>query len=84
MATVTIRNLDDSTIATLKAIAAEHGRSMEAEVRDILKSAAEGETTRPSRRRLGDEIHAMFAGLDASDLTFERDKELPRAVIFDE
>ncbi|MCU1479068.1 MAG: hypothetical protein JWQ64_3761 [Subtercola sp.] len=82
MATVTIRNLDEITISTLKAIAAEHGRSMEAEVREILKSVTQGETT--GRRGLGDEIHGLFAGIDTADLTFERSKELPRPGVFDE
>jgi len=39
MAALTIRQLDDSLKARLRVRAAHHGRSMEAEVREILKSA---------------------------------------------
>lgn len=39
MATLTIRNLSEHTRQALKARAAQHNRSMEAEVRDILEDA---------------------------------------------
>lgn len=39
MASITIRNLEESTRRKLKIRAAMHGRSMEQEVREILKSA---------------------------------------------
>lgn len=39
MATLTIRNLSEHTKRGLRARAAEHDRSMEAEVRDILDKA---------------------------------------------
>jgi plasmid stability protein len=38
MASLTIRNLEDSVKAKLRVRAAEHGRSMEAEAREILKA----------------------------------------------
>ncbi|GGF32722.1 FitA-like ribbon-helix-helix domain-containing protein [Subtercola lobariae] len=79
MATVTIRSLEPATIETLKAIAADHGRSMEAEIRAILT-----ETTRrassQTKRRLGDEIHARFKNIDTTDLAFERNPELARDI----
>ena len=37
MASITIRNLDDNTKQRLRVRAAEHGRSMEEEARDILR-----------------------------------------------
>lgn len=37
MASITIRNLDDGIKQRLRVRAAEHGRSMEEEVRDILR-----------------------------------------------
>lgn len=40
MAQVLIRNIDDETIASLKARAEMNGRSLEQELRNILKSAA--------------------------------------------
>ncbi|EQD52734.1 plasmid stabilization protein [mine drainage metagenome] len=49
MATVTVRNLPDEVHRALRVRAAMHGRSTEAEIRDILES-----TVRPSERlRLG-------------------------------
>ena len=44
MATLTIRNLSDSTRQELKERAARHNRSMEAEVRAILETAVRSET----------------------------------------
>jgi len=40
MPAVTIRNLSDETHRALKVRAARHGRSTEAEIRDILEAAA--------------------------------------------
>ncbi|MHB0888062.1 FitA-like ribbon-helix-helix domain-containing protein [Acidithiobacillus sp.] len=49
MATVTVRNLPDEVHRALRVRAAMHGRSTEAEIRDILES-----TVRPPERlRLG-------------------------------
>jgi len=39
MATLTIRKLDERTKARLRVSAAQHGRSMEEEAREILRSA---------------------------------------------
>ncbi len=46
MASITIRNLDDDIKRRLRMRAAEHGRSMEAEARDILRMAL-SETAAP-------------------------------------
>ena len=43
MASLSVRNLDDSLIAKLKMRAARHGRSAEAEHRAILRQALESE-----------------------------------------
>ncbi|WP_068396419.1 FitA-like ribbon-helix-helix domain-containing protein [Kribbia dieselivorans] len=40
MASIVVRGLDDSVKERLAALAREHGRSMEAEVREILTRAA--------------------------------------------
>lgn len=40
MGQVTIRNLDDATIASLKSRAAARGKSLEQELRDVLSAAA--------------------------------------------
>lgn len=46
MATMTIRNIDDGLKARLRVRAALHGRSMEDEARDILRSSLSAETPR--------------------------------------
>ncbi|WP_068636579.1 FitA-like ribbon-helix-helix domain-containing protein [Thauera butanivorans] len=49
MATVTVRNLPDEVHRALRVRAAQHGRSTEAEIREILEAAARP----PERVRLG-------------------------------
>jgi plasmid stability protein len=49
MATVTVRNLPDEVHRALRVRAAHHGRSTEAEIRDILEAAARP----PERVKLG-------------------------------
>jgi antitoxin FitA len=81
MATLTIRGLDPETHARLRVEAARHGRSMEAEVRAILT-----ERLSPPDRQggLGSRIHERFAGLDGELQNPDRDREAPRAAVFDE
>ena len=69
MASITIRNLDDDVKRRLRVRAAEHGRSMEEEARDILRQVV-GQPSAP--RNLGQAIHARFAALDGIDLTQSR------------
>jgi plasmid stability protein len=49
MATVTVRNLPDAVHRALRVRAAHHGRSTEAEIREILEAAARP----PERVKLG-------------------------------
>jgi plasmid stability protein len=66
MASITIRNLDDPLKARLRIQAAIHGRSMEDEARDILRSALSRE---PSRQgNLATAIRARFAPLGGVEL----------------
>jgi plasmid stability protein len=58
MPTLTVRNLDEDLIRRLRIRAAEHGRSAEAEHREILKIALGGE--QPSTRRQAAERLAAF------------------------
>ena len=65
MATLTIRQLDDRTKARLRVRAAHHGRSMEEEAREILRSALT--TVRPEEDNLADSIRrrvAQFGGVE--------------------
>lgn len=60
MAQLIVRNLDDDVKERLQARARKHRRSLEAEVRDILRSAALAEE-RP-QGGLGSAIAARFEG----------------------
>jgi plasmid stability protein len=58
---LSVRNLDDDLITRLKRRAARHGRSAEAEHREILRLALAGESE-PSFDDLAAEFRAMTAG----------------------
>ena len=66
MAVMTIRNIDNAIKTRLRIRAALHGKSMEEEARDILRSALSTEPVRP--RDLGSAIHERFAALGGVDL----------------
>ena len=74
---ITIRNLAAGTKERLRIRAAEHGRSMEAEARQILETALA--TTRPAGRNLYERIRARFAPLGgvALDLPGREDSRAP-------
>ena len=61
MAQLVVRNLDDDVKAKLRRRADAHGRSMEAEVREILRDAVK-EEARP-KEGLGTRIANRFAGI---------------------
>jgi plasmid stability protein len=61
MAQLLVRNLDDDVKARLRILAAEHGRSMEEEVREILRQAVI--PTKPPSGGLGTEVAALFKGI---------------------
>lgn len=66
MATMTIRNLDDTVKRRLRMRAARHGRSMEDEARDILRSSLATEST-PATSLVGS-IRARIEPLGGIDL----------------
>jgi len=70
MATLTIRQLDDKTKARLRVRAAHHGRSMEEEARQILRSALT--TSSPVKGNLAETIRRRFAAFGGVEF------ELPR------
>ncbi len=75
MANITIRNLDEAVKQGLRLRAARHGRSMEDEVRHILRQAV-GRPAAPER--IGRAIHARFAALGGVDLDLpQRDAMRP-------
>lgn len=68
-ASITIRNLDDDVKRCLRVRAAEHGRSMEEEARDILRQVV-GQPSAP--KNLGQAINARFAAVGGIDLALTK------------
>ena len=74
MASITIRNLDEALKRSLRIRAAEHGRSMEEEARDILRQAM----SRPAPAAdLGLAIHRRFAALGGVELELPPREAMP-------
>ena len=82
MAQFIVRQLEEDLKARLKLRAERHGRSMEAEVREILRNAV-SEKSRPISR-LGSHIAARFRGAGLPDELPEMRGQLPRAADLDE
>jgi plasmid stability protein len=66
MASITIRRLEETTKRRLRIRAARHGRSMEQEAREILKSALSQPDEQP--KDLVAEIRKIFAPLGGVEL----------------
>ncbi|MGB9198036.1 MAG: hypothetical protein WCB53_14030 [Terriglobales bacterium] len=66
MASITIRQLEESTKRKLRMRAASHGRSMEQEAREILKAALSQADEQPTD--LGKAIRDIFAPLGGVEL----------------
>ena len=76
MAALSIRDLDDSVKEKLRLRAAQHGRSMEAEVRAILTTAVADEAPRTN---LFAALTERFARLGGADLDLPPRSTPPRA-----
>ena len=77
MSVVTVRNLPEETHRALKLRAAQHGRSTEAEIREILEDAVRPKT----RIKIGTELAVFgqrFGGLEL-DITRDRTPTEPAA-----
>ena len=66
MASITIRNLDDNVKTRLRVRAAEHHRSMEEEVRIILRDAVNGDRAGP--RNLATFTRECFSSVGGVEL----------------
>ena len=75
MASITIRNLDDGIKRGLRVRAAGHGRSMEEEVREILRHVV-GEVRPPVNLAVA--IRSRVSGLGSAELSLP-DREPMRA-----
>jgi plasmid stability protein len=81
MATLTIRNLDGALKERLRVRAAQHGHSMEAEVRDILQDTL-NKPERPAVN-LYQRIRSRFAPLGGVDLELPPREPAPEPPRFD-
>jgi plasmid stability protein len=79
MAALSIRDLDDEVRERLRVRAAEHGRSMEAEVRAILTDAV-GLASGPTG--LAQALLARFGDLGGAELELPERSQGPRAANF--
>jgi plasmid stability protein len=80
MAQFIVRHLEDEVKARLKRRAAHHGRSMEEEVRHILRNAVREQNQRVSK--LGSRIAARFAKAGLTTDLPELRGQLPRSAEF--
>ena len=79
MASITIRQLAETTKRKLRVRAAQHGRSMEQEAREILK--AELNRTDEPPRDLGKAIRELFAPYGGVELEIPPREAMPDARI---
>ena len=80
MATLTIRQLDEKTKTRLRVRAAHHGRSMEEEAREILRSALRASS--PAKGNLAENIRQRFAALGGLELELPRRNAMRQAPEF--
>lgn len=80
MAQFIVRHLEDDVKARLKRRAARHGRSMEEEVRHILRGAVKDENRRVAK--LGSRIAARFAKSGLTTELPELHGQRPRSTEF--
>ena len=79
MASITVRNLDGEVKSRLRTRAAENGRSMEEEVRMILRQAVELE---PEPENLASFIHDCFAPFGGVELELPSREPMREPPIF--
>ncbi|HEY1362797.1 MAG TPA: plasmid stabilization protein [Xanthobacteraceae bacterium] len=80
MASITIRNVDETLKQRLKARAAEHGQSVEAEARDILREALAKRPSVSAPENLYEAIRAVvepLGGIEIATNRRERVREPP-------
>lgn len=82
MATLTIRRLDQKTKTRLRVRAANRGRSMEEEAREILRSALT--TSSPNSGNLAEKIRRRFAPFGGIELSLPKRDAVRKAPGFGE
>jgi plasmid stability protein len=81
--TLTIRNIDPWITNRLRMAAAAHGRSIDEEVRNILRAVLLTQAIAPATG-LGSRIHARFAALDGVELDIPPRTDIPRSANFED
>ena len=81
MAQLLVRNIEDSVKTRLKQRAKTHGRSMEEEARDILRSALCEEEANPVG--MGTQIANLFRGIGFDEEISELKGNIIRPVVFE-
>lgn len=79
MSVVTVRNLPEETHRALKVRAARHGRSTEAEIREILEQAVRPE----DRIKIGSELAAFGRKFGGLEINIKRDRSPSKPVEFE-
>jgi antitoxin FitA len=83
VAQLLVRNLDEDVKQRLRRRAARHGRSMEEEVRAILRQAAEQDDAARATAGMGTRIAQRFAGLGLTEDLPELRGQAARPADFD-
>ena len=73
MATLTVRNLDEAVVRRLRVQAAEHGRSAEAEHREILRVALSMPAGLPTRQQVAERLADFRRRTRAPETSFVED-----------
>ena len=79
MSVVTVRNIPSETHRALKVRAAHHGRSTEAEIREILEEAVRPKT----RLKIGSALAAFGQSFGGIDLEVTRDQTSTEPAVFE-
>jgi plasmid stability protein len=79
MAVVTVHNLPEETHRALRVRAAQHGRSIEAEIRAMLEEAVRPE----GRVKIGSALAGFGERHGGLDLNITRDESSPRTASFE-
>jgi len=85
MAQLVVRNLEENVKVSLQRRAKAHGRSMEEEVREILRAVADGQISRvqsEAEQGFAEQMIRNFSGVAGQLKVPPRSKELPRPAKF--
>jgi plasmid stability protein len=83
VAQLLVRNIEDDVKERLRLRAARHGHSIEEEVRDILRAAADADdTARAGKGGIGSRIAARFTGLGLTEDIAELRGEAAEPAVF--